>query len=211
MVNKKPKVIKTNQDQSLKSVNEEQPHTSNVLASSTPQTGSPTTGDSGLVTVNKKPRSKTPRQKANVTSNTIPNTEDKKTVMVYNGSNKSIVPELRISQKRQLVTSITRRYTRAEPIVNKVMRFLVDRNIVTNEKQLASYLVDIPVNSIGHDLSLLIKPDQKSDVNSITNQTQDLKKIFKEVKVTQPKGSILISITLDGYIEPVTKTTNRKK
>src|SRR5688500_17809377 len=143
------------------------PSTGGLLNLSTPQTGSPTTADSGLVSPKiTKTRSKTPRQRANVNSKQQKQTEG-----------------LRVSQKRQLVTDITRRLTRFEPIVSKVVRLLVDKNIISNQDKLFSYTVSVPVNTTDYDMSLIIQ-SKTQDVN-IPNVTQQLHalKLFPHIEV----------------------------
>lgn len=176
----------------IPTINEVQGGLIKVNTNTPTKTGSPTTGNSGLVSPKKtKTGTKTPRQKANVTSN--------------NSSSNS--NELRISQKRQLATDITRRLARFEPVISKVVRLLIDQNIITNENKLYSYNVDVPVNANGYSMILIVTCKSQPNTTNIQLKLEETK-LFPEVIIKQHTDKKVLSITLNNYREQ-TKTTSK--
>lgn len=157
-----------------------------------PMTGSPTTGNSGLVSnntssqlANKNVRAvskiKTPRQRANVTS-----------ANVNTGKQTN---ELRISQKRQLANNLSRSLLRNEAILTRVLRYLADVNSLQDaRRQMLTYGIESSPNDTH------IKIDYRGDKLDQETVISGIKKHFKDVNVTpfspSTKGQVGFYLTI---------------
>lgn len=156
-----------------------------------PMTGSPTTGNSGLV--NKKVSSVTKQQPKQQKRRRRQQQEQPQAV----NSN-----ELRISQKRQMVMRLLRTILRQEPTLSKVLRFLADRNILISPiDQKLTYGITYDQTAIQIDISM--KVINKARAIEIISE---LSKTFKDGKVnnnSDPNTPDWINLSLVIKEEPI--------
>jgi len=150
---------------------------------SIPTTNKLSTTTTGLITI-KQTRNKTPRQVA---------------VQQQSNNNNKV---LGISQRRQLASNTARKVTKIEPIINKILKLLLDQNVITTKNVLKSYNVLVTLdNPTRYNINLLINyKDTEIDIMNITKQLNTLK-LFAVIEVLPPQAQELI-IVLGGYKEP---------
>lgn len=173
MVIKKPRkeLTKTTPTQSVDSTK------GGTLQTSTPQTGSPTTADSGLISAKRtRPNSKTPRQ---IATGTVAAPEPNKP-MTRNKTTKSGTSELKISDKRRLAFNLLRGVQKSETVLEKVLKYFVNNNFLKDPvKQNLNYGVHINVKPQLNIYAINFDCD-----NRTANMYDNLKKEIKDIEVT---------------------------
>lgn len=169
MVIKKPRKELTNSTQSVDSTK------GGTLQTSTPQTGSPTTADSGLISAKRtRPNSKTPRQ---IATGTVAAPEPNKP-MTRNKTTKSGTSELKISDKRRLAFNLLRGVQKSETVLEKVLKYFVNNNFLKDPvKQNLIYEVQIDNKSQLNIFEISFNCDNKTE-----NIHSELKKNVKDIE-----------------------------
>jgi hypothetical protein len=162
-----------------------------TIETTSPMTGSPTTGNSGLVSSTpKKTTTRKPQRKPQI----------KTQIKTQLAKPKPINNDLTISQRRRLATDIVRKLVRFEPIINKVVKVLLDQKVITNQDLLFSYNVDVPVNTVDYTLTVIVKCKNVHgiDIPKVTSQLNVLK-LFPNIEVKPDEANSLVIVTLGKY------------
>lgn len=170
MVIKKPRKELTNSTQSVDSTK------GGTLQTSTPQTGSPTTADSGLISAKRtRPNSKTPRQ---IATGTVAAPEPNKP-MTRNKTTKSGTSELKISDKRRLAFNLLRAVQRSETLLDRVLKFFINNNFLKDPvKQDLNY--SVLINTVPQSITYSINFDCD---NRTANMYSELKRSIKDIEI----------------------------
>lgn len=159
-----------------------------------PMTGSPTTGNSGLV--NKKVSSVTKQKRT-------PNVKSKAAAAATSNNN-----ELRISEKRMLAHTLTRKLTSQEPNLSKVLRYLANKNILVNPViQKLNYSVQ--VNNNVPSLFISLEPSTQLNGKEF-NELSKLIADYKVVPLSDPTDKVF-SIQIIESIAPDKKRKVSKR
>jgi hypothetical protein len=159
-----------------------------IIKIDTPKTGSPTTGNSGLVSVTK--------TKVNTKVQRKPQIKTQIRSKINNNKN----TELGISQKRRLAYTTARHVLKIEQPLNKVLKLLLDNNIISNDNKLKSFNVITKLTDpVTYNLDLLIevKDPTKINIQTLTKQLNSLK-LFSNIEVLptdNPNTPLIIQLS----------------